>query len=97
MLCGMLAFIRYTVPEARAGEFVASATAILERFAAQDGYRGGHLGRSADEPDLWALVSTWEGAGFYRRALSAARMEMYPLMTLMLNEPSAFEVVVSSP
>jgi heme-degrading monooxygenase HmoA len=97
MLSGMLAFIRYSVPEARAGEFAESATSILERFASQDGYRGGHLGRAADDPELWALMSRWEGAGFYRRALSAARMEMYPLMTLMLNEPSAFEVVVSNP
>jgi hypothetical protein len=40
-----------------------------------------------------ALVSEWEGAGFYRRALSAARMAMYPLMILMVNEPSAFEDV----
>ena len=47
----------------------------------------------ADEPNLWALVSEWEGAGFYRRALSAARMELYPLMILMVNEPSAFEDV----
>ncbi|MFC6086382.1 antibiotic biosynthesis monooxygenase family protein [Sphaerisporangium aureirubrum] len=93
----MLAFIRYSVPDARTGEFVASATGILKLFSLQDGYRDGQLGRSADEPELWALVSRWEGAGFYRRALSAARMEMYPLMTLMLNEPSAFEVVVSEP
>ena len=53
----------------------------------------GRLARSVDEPNLWALVSEWEGAGFYRRALSAARMAMYPLMILMVNEPSAFEDV----
>jgi hypothetical protein len=46
-----------------------------------------------DEPNLWALVSEWEGAGFYRRALSAAKMVMYPLMILMVHEPSAFEDV----
>ena len=41
-------------------------------------------------------MSEWDGAGFYRRALSAARLTMYPLMTLMLNEPTAFEVVYTT-
>ncbi|MFF3668291.1 antibiotic biosynthesis monooxygenase family protein [Microtetraspora malaysiensis] len=93
----MLALIRYAVPAAQADEFVAQARDILDLFAAQPGYLRGQLGRSVDEPDLWALVSEWEGAGFYRRALGAARMAMYPLMTLMINEPSAFEPVDASP
>ncbi|MCW2876578.1 MAG: hypothetical protein JWQ95_678 [Sphaerisporangium sp.] len=97
MLNGMLALIRYSVPDTRADEFVEKARSILDTLAAQTGYLSGHIGRSVDEPDLWALVSQWEGAGFYRRALSAARMEMYPLMTLMINEPSAFEVLASNP
>ncbi|MFB9252115.1 antibiotic biosynthesis monooxygenase family protein [Sphaerisporangium melleum] len=93
----MLALIRYSVPGAQAEEFTGQARTIMRTFAAQDGYRGGHIGRSVDEPELWALVSEWEGAGFYRRALSAARMDMYPLMTLMINEPSAFEIVPGDP
>ncbi|GAA3812685.1 hypothetical protein GCM10022226_36720 [Sphaerisporangium flaviroseum] len=97
MLNDMLALIRYSVPGARAEEFMEQATSILGTLSAQTGYRSGHIGRSVDEPGLWALVSEWEGAGFYRRALSAARMDMYPLMTLMINEPSAFEVLVSNP
>ena len=40
-----------------------------------------------------AVGVVFKGAGFYRRALGAARMVMYPLMTLMINEPSAFEDV----
>lgn len=66
---------------------------IIDTLAAQPGYLRARLARSVDEPNLWALVSEWEGAGFYRRALSAARMAMYPLMILMLNEPSAYEDV----
>jgi quinol monooxygenase YgiN len=93
MLGRMLALIRYSVPAARADEFAAEAQQILDLLAAQPGFVRGQVGRSIDEPALWALVSEWEGAGFYRRALSAARMVMYPLMTLMLNEPSAFERV----
>ena len=97
MLGGMLAVIRYSVPGARADEFAAQAQAILDLLAAQPGYLRGQIGRSVDEPALWAVVSEWEGAGYYRRALSAARMVMYPLMTLMINEPSAFEGVYALP
>ncbi|WP_248961104.1 antibiotic biosynthesis monooxygenase family protein [Sphaerisporangium perillae] len=93
----MLAVIRYSVPGPRADEFVEQARSILGTLAAQAGFLRGHIGRSVDEPDLWALVSEWEGAGYYRRALGAARMDMYPLMTLMINEPSAFEILVSDP
>ncbi|GAA5081389.1 quinol monooxygenase YgiN [Thermocatellispora tengchongensis] len=93
----MLAIIRFTVPEDRAPAFAEDAGGILDTFAAQPGYLRGRVGRSVDEPGVWALVSEWEGAGFYRRALSAARMAMYPLMTLMLNEPSAFEEVYAVP
>ncbi|WP_433497254.1 antibiotic biosynthesis monooxygenase family protein [Sphaerimonospora sp. CA-214678] len=93
----MIALIRYSVPVSRTEEFTTGAHAVLEVLAAQPGYVRGQLGRSVDEPALWALVSEWEGAGFYRRALSAARMDMYPLMTLMINEPSAFEGVYRLP
>ncbi len=91
----MLAIIRYSVPGEQTREFAGQAHEILAVLAAQQGYVRGHVGRSVDEPDLWVLVSEWEGAGFYRRALSAARMVMYPLMTLMINEASAFEKVES--
>lgn len=89
----MLAVIRYTVPESQAQDFAKQGQTILDTFAAQPGYHRGRLARSVDEPNLWALITEWEGAGFYRRALSAARMVMYPLMILMVNEPSAYEDV----
>ncbi|MEU4572775.1 antibiotic biosynthesis monooxygenase [Nonomuraea sp. ATR24] len=89
----MLAVIRYTVPESQSQDFAKQGQAILDLLAEQPGYVRGRLARSVDEPNLWAVISEWEGAGFYRRALSAARMAMYPLMTLMVNEPSAFEDV----
>jgi quinol monooxygenase YgiN len=89
----VLAVIRYTVPESQSQDFLKQGHTILETLAGQPGFLRGRLARSVDEPNLWALVSEWEGAGFYRRALSAARMAMYPLMILMVNEPSAFEDV----
>ncbi len=90
----MLALIRYSVPDSQVEEFTTQARDILDLLAAQPGYVRGQLGRSVDEPDLWVLASEWEGAGYYRRALSAARMALYPLMTLMINESSAFETVL---
>ncbi|ADG87903.1 hypothetical protein TBS_01590 [Thermobispora bispora] len=93
----MLALIRCTVPAAQADEFLAQAREALAVLAAQPGYLGGRIGRSIDEPNLWVLASEWEGAGFYRRALSAARMAMYPLMAFMINEPGVFEGVYELP
>lgn len=92
----MLAVIRYTVPEAQSQDFIKQGHIVLDTLAAQPGYLRGRLARSVDEPNLWALVSEWEGAGFYRRALGSARMAMYPLMILMVNEPSAFEDIYVS-
>lgn len=89
----MLALIRCSVPDSQTEEFTRQARDVLDLLAAQPGYVRGQLGRSVDEPDLWVLASEWEGAGHYRRALSAARMALYPIMTLMINEPSAFEVI----
>lgn len=88
--------IRYSVPNGQAEEFLGQVGEILDLLAGQPGFLDGQVGRSVDEPVLWALVTEWEGAGFYRRALSAARMVMYPLMTLMINEPGAFEAVYRS-
>lgn len=88
--------IRCIVPEAQSQEFIKQGQGIIDTLAEQPGYLRGRLARSVDEPNLWALVSEWEGAGFYRRALSAARMAMYPLMILMVNEPSAYEDVYFS-
>ncbi|MBB5080150.1 antibiotic biosynthesis monooxygenase family protein [Nonomuraea sp. NPDC050547] len=92
----MLAVIRYMVPEAQSQEFLKQGQNIVDTLRAQPGFLRGRLARSVDEPNLWALVSEWEGAGYYRRALSAAKMAMYPLMILMVNEPSAFEDIYVS-
>ncbi|MFI6498302.1 antibiotic biosynthesis monooxygenase family protein [Nonomuraea typhae] len=92
----MLAVIRYSVPEAQSQEFLKQGQNIIETLQAQPGFLRGRLARSVDEPNLWALVSEWEGAGYYRRALAAAKMAMYPMMILMLHEPSAFEDVYVS-
>ena len=55
----------------------------------------GHLGRAADDPTLWVLVTEWEAIGAYRRGLSSydVKVSLAPLMTYVVAEPSAYEVV----
>ena len=61
---------------------------ILRLLAGSPGHRFGRLGRAADDPSLWAMVSEWEGAGYYRRALGAyeIRLALIPLSTLAIDE-----------
>jgi quinol monooxygenase YgiN len=91
----VIAITRYRVPPDQAESFAARALAILETLAASPGHLSGRLGRAADDPDLWALITEWEGAGFYRRALAAydVRATLIPLSALALDEPGAYEIV----
>jgi heme-degrading monooxygenase HmoA len=75
------------------GAVVAAAVApLLAALATRPGFRDGELGRSADDPTLWALVTRWDGVGFYRRALSAAEVKVVgaPVWTHALDEPGVY-------
>jgi hypothetical protein len=75
------------------GESLAAAVAgLLAALAARPGFRDGELGRSADDPSLWALVTRWDGVGSYRRALSAAEVKITgaPVWVHALDEPGAY-------
>lgn len=87
----MIAITRYRVQDGDA--FAATARHVLEALAGRPGYRTGHLARNTDEPDLWAMVTEWEGAGFYRRALGEVRMVLIPLSVYAVDEPGAYEIV----
>ena len=50
-----------------------AVAALLGALAARPGFRDGELGRSADDPSLWALVTRWDGVGSYRRACRPPR------------------------
>ncbi|WP_433326098.1 antibiotic biosynthesis monooxygenase family protein [Spirillospora sp. CA-294931] len=93
----MIAITRYRVPDEDA-DFSGRMTAVLEILAASPGFRSGRLARTVDEPTLWALITEWDGAGFYRRALGAydVRLQFIPLAALAIDEPGAYEVVSSS-
>jgi heme-degrading monooxygenase HmoA len=75
------------------GESLAEAVRpLLAALAARPGFRDGELGRSADDPTLWALVTRWEGVGAYRRALSAAEVKITgaPVWVYAVDEPSVY-------
>jgi quinol monooxygenase YgiN len=75
------------------GEALAAAVApLLAALAARPGFRDGELGRSADDPSLWALVTRWDGVGSYRRALSAAEVKIAgaPVWVHALDEPGVY-------
>jgi heme-degrading monooxygenase HmoA len=85
----------FAVTRLRAGDdagLADAATALLAALAARPGFRGGELGRCADDPSLWALVTRWDGVGAYRRALSAAEVKMAgaPVWVHAIDEPGAY-------
>lgn len=90
----MLGLTRFVVPLAEAELFEAAAQRLLAGLAARPGYLRGQLGRATDDPQLWALVTEWEGVGPYRRALSTYDVKVIftGLARYARNEPSAFEV-----
>jgi hypothetical protein len=91
----VLAITRYRVPEAETSGFVSTAQEVLRALADSPGHLSGRLGRAVDDPELWAMVTDWDGAGFYRRALGAfaVRVALIPLSTLAIDEPGAYEVI----
>ncbi|MQA97718.1 MAG: antibiotic biosynthesis monooxygenase [Streptosporangiales bacterium] len=95
----MIAISRFSVADGEAEEFAGGARAVLEALAERPGFVRGHVGRNADDPALWALVTEWDGAGFYRRALSdfTVRMVAMPLLSRAIDEPGAYEILATRP
>jgi hypothetical protein len=87
---------RFQVAEQGAEEFLPRARRALDAFAACPGYVRGRLGRAADDPALWTVVTEWVGVGAFRRSLSAFDVKLYaaPLLAESLDEPAAYEIIV---
>ena len=94
----MLVITRFDVPESDAQAFLPAAQAALAAFAARPGYLRGLVGRAADDPTAWVLSTEWEGVGAYRRSLGAydVKVDAAPLLARGRDEPSAYEVLVST-
>ena len=88
----MFAVTRFRAQGADGEALAAAVVPLLAALAARPGFRDGELGRSADDPDLWALVTRWDGVGAYRRALSAAEVKITgaPVWLHALDEPSVY-------
>ncbi|WP_017625166.1 antibiotic biosynthesis monooxygenase family protein [Nocardiopsis chromatogenes] len=91
----MIVITRYTVPAGQVEDFRARAAEALRVLGARPGFLGSRVGRAADDPELWTVVTEWEGAGYYRRALSdfEVRMAAVPLLSQARDEPTAYEIV----
>jgi heme oxygenase (mycobilin-producing) len=78
--------------------FTPRASAALAALAGRPGFVSGGFGRAVDDPERWCLVTRWESVGAYRRALSAfeVKVEATPLLAESLDEPSAYEVLLSA-
>lgn len=79
-------------------QFLPRARAALTALSARPGFLDGHIGRAADDPQAWALVTRWENVGAYRRALGAYEVKLTatPLLADARDDVSAFEVLVSA-
>lgn len=93
----MLAIVRFDEPK-DTGAFIAQGELALGALSRCDGFRGGELARSTDQPQAWVLCTRWTNVGSYRRALSAYDVKLHatPFMYLARDEVSGFEPVVSA-
>lgn len=88
----MFALTRLRVREEDAEELAGSCAELVRALAARPGFLDAEVGRAADEPTLWALLSRWEGVGAYRRALSAAEVKIAgaPVWVHAVDEPGVY-------
>lgn len=88
---------RYRVPPGGQAEFLRLAQPALAALAARSGFVTGELGRAVDDGGLFVLSTRWESVGSYRRALSSYEVKVHavPLMYRAVDEPSAFESLLS--
>ena len=90
----MLSISRFHSGDPGLGARLDAVLALLEQ---RPGFVAGRVGRAADDPDSWVLVTEWRDVGSYRRGLSSYEVKVgaWPTLAEALPEPSAFEVVHS--
>ncbi len=94
----MIAISRFRVDEPQTAGFRGQAEAAIAVLATRDGFLSADLGRNVDEPSLWTLATRWADVGSYRRALGGyeSKVTVVPLLSLAIDEPSAYETDDSS-
>ena len=89
----MLAFSRFRVAPDAEASFLPRAEAAVAFFLTRKGVRSAELVRNLDEPDLWAIVTSWDDVGSYRRSFNGydAKMILTTLLGEAIDEPSAYD------
>ncbi len=74
------------------GPLLDEALAVL---AAGDGFDGGWVARSPDDPEMWVLGTRWCDAGALRRGLGAysAKLVLGPLQSFGTGDDSVLEIL----
>jgi hypothetical protein len=88
----VFAVTRLRVPAGDVAGFTAAAAQLLDALRLRHGFRDGELGWAADDPELFALRTSWDGVGAYRRALSAPEVKIAgaPVWARALDEPGVY-------
>jgi quinol monooxygenase YgiN len=91
----MIVVTRFRVEPEETDRFRSEAYDALAALSARPGHLEGRLGRNVDDPELWAITTTWADVGSYRRALSSydVKVSAVPLLSRALDEPTAYETV----
>lgn len=79
-------------------QLTAELSVLIEVFSPLPGFIRARAGGCLDAADVWILLTEWESVGTYRRALSshAVKTSGYPVFVRIVDEPGAYEVVLSS-
>jgi quinol monooxygenase YgiN len=88
----VFAVTRFRATGDDATALAAAVVPLLTALRSRPGFLDGELGRSADDPELWALITRWDGVGSYRRALSNADVKISgaPVWVHALDEPGVY-------
>lgn len=83
---------RFRISEMDLASFHSTLDPAVALLRTRTGLESLRVLHNLDESDLWALVTTWQDVGCYRRALSGveSKMVIWPLFALAVNEPSAY-------
>lgn len=94
----MLAVNRLRANGSADEQVTAELSVLIDVLATLPGFGRARAGRSLDEPDVWILLTEWESVGTYRRALSshAVKTSGYPVFIRMMDEPGAYELLIST-
>ena len=89
----MLAFSRFRVAADAEASFMRRADAAVAFFRTRAGNLSAELVRNLDEPDLWAIATSWTNVGSYRRGFNGydAKIVLVPLLSEALDEPTAYD------